>query len=128
MLRLLVSIPEPHVQSSGRPVGYGLPEQLSSASLSLKRTQDTHSTRPPPEASASCLAADTMAAGSAAVVVTVEATAAVFDGRAVDSWAGGRRRMLPIAGGEVPGALEELPGAGASLVLRGWLLCCVGGV
>ncbi len=42
----------------------------------------------------------------------MEATAAVFD-RAVDSWAGGRRRMLPIAGGgNVPGALEELPGAG----------------
>lgn len=48
--------------------------------------------------------------------VVLEATAAVFD-RAVDNWAGGRRRMLPVAGagggGEVPGALEELPGAGA---------------
>lgn len=56
-------------------------------------------------------------------VVMMEATAAVFDGRAVDSWAGGRRRMLPIAGGEVPGALEELPGAGEQRIC----LWCGGG-
>lgn len=44
----------------------------------------------------------------------MEATAALFD-RSVDNWAGARRRMLPIAGNggnDVPGALEELPGAG----------------
>jgi hypothetical protein len=51
-----------------------------------------------------------------AEVVMMEATAAVFDGRAVDSWAGGRRRMLPIAGGDLPGELEELPGAGEQRV------------
>lgn len=58
--------------------------------------------------------------------VIVEATAALFD-RSVDNWAGARRRMLPIAGSgggsDVPGALEELPGAGACELWMSWGYC-----